>query len=206
MTEGIFRKRVVATQKLTNFRVGIDNYYYRLVDIDNIGIINRKRISRAKYPFYGPYKRLSIVKSPRISYTTGDIVFISGGRNVLIFEGIVNPFAVLKMARNARKQVMISVRSQERERKRIEKQQERERKRIEKLSKLLAYEPVIDEPVIDGQVCGYCSNIIPRNLLYCKVCGSTVYENYEHKKCKACGNTNALKFLFCIHCGNRLNL
>jgi hypothetical protein len=104
VTEGFFKKRVVETQKITNYRIIQNSAYVGLALLEDIVVMNQHRVSESNYTSFGGMRgapRIGAGKSK--SRTVGDLVFIYQGKPHFIFRQINDPQGVSRLAKAARK-------------------------------------------------------------------------------------------------------
>lgn len=108
VTTGLFRKKVIETRYITNLRVSTNRGVVFLNQIDDIVVMNSKRMSQSQYTGYsaGRYTRFGMGNAKSNSRTVGDVVFMSGGKPVVIIDQVQDPHGVARLAKAARKQVL----------------------------------------------------------------------------------------------------
>jgi hypothetical protein len=133
VTKGFFKKTVVETQKITNYRVIQNLAYVGLGLLDDIVVTNQHRVSESNYTSVGGMRG-----SPRIgagkfkSRTVGDIAFIYRGKPHIIFRQIPDPQGVARLAKAARKRVLEELKTAEKMNKaRLQEQQHNSSKKRE---------------------------------------------------------------------------
>ena len=86
VTTGLFRKKVIETRYITNLRVSTNRGVVSLNQVDDIVVMNSKRMSQSQYTGYsaGRYTRFGMGNSKSNSRTVGDVVFMSGEENPLL--------------------------------------------------------------------------------------------------------------------------
>src|SRR5919197_5594157 len=87
LTKGFFHKQVVETQRITNYRVIQNNSQISLKDIDDIVVMNQRRISQSSHmgTYSGRYTRFGYGTSSSTGISVGDVVFMHQGRPYIIF-------------------------------------------------------------------------------------------------------------------------
>ena len=77
ITQGIFKKKVVEIQTITNYRVLRNDKGITFNDIDDVVVMNQHRVSQSNYTgtSYGRYARFGTGSTQSRSKTVGDIVF-----------------------------------------------------------------------------------------------------------------------------------
>jgi len=115
VTEGFFKKRVVETQKITNYRVYQNSANIALSELDDIVIMNQHRVSQSDYSSFSSGRgfRTGFVTSKPRSKTIGDLVFIYQGTPGIIFKQIQDPQGIARLAKAARKRVIIDMKAVE---------------------------------------------------------------------------------------------
>ncbi|HET7284845.1 MAG TPA: zinc ribbon domain-containing protein [Nitrososphaeraceae archaeon] len=113
ITKGIFHKKVVEVQLITNYRVLRDNFGISLQDLDDIVVMNQRRISSSQYTgtYMGRYTRVGFGNSTSRSITVGDVVFMYHGSPYIRFSQISDPNGVARLAKAARKRILQAAKS-----------------------------------------------------------------------------------------------
>lgn len=138
VTEGFFEKRVVEIQRITNYRVYQNSTYIALSEIDDIVIMNQHRVSQSGYSLFssGSGFRTGFGTSKSRSRTIGDLVFIYRGTPRIIFKQIEDPQGVARLAKAARKRVIVDMKKQIIKAKLQEQQNQRQQQQEEEKSSL----------------------------------------------------------------------
>jgi hypothetical protein len=137
LTEGIFKKRVVEVQTITNYRVEQNGRSVMFKDIDDVVVMNQHRVSQSNYmgTYYGRYTRFGMGNSQSRSKTIGDVVFMNQGRTVMRFNQIADPSGVVRLAKSIRKTAVQLLKNEEKRKMQLQKENERDAKVKEKLFK-----------------------------------------------------------------------
>lgn len=108
ITTGFFRKKVIETRYITNLHVSTNRGRVPLYQIDDIIVINSKRMSQSQYSGYsaGRYTRYGMGTANSSSRTVGDVVCMSGGQPVITIVQVQDPHGVARLAKVARKQLV----------------------------------------------------------------------------------------------------
>lgn len=108
ITSGIFHKKVVETRYISNLAVSTSRGRISLSQVDDIVVMNSKRSSQSQYTGFstGRYARYGMGNSKSNSRTVGDVVFMSGGKPVIVIEQVQDPHGVARLAKAARKQLI----------------------------------------------------------------------------------------------------
>jgi hypothetical protein len=143
--EGFFKKRVVEIQRITNYRVYQNSTYISLSELDDIVIMNQHRVSQSDYSLFssGSGFRTGFGTSKSRSRTIGDLVFIYRGTPRIIFKQIEDPQGVARLAKAARKRVIVDMKAAEQiikaklqeQQNQRQQQQEEEKSSLSKLPK-----------------------------------------------------------------------
>jgi ribosomal protein L37E len=169
VTKGFFKKTVVETQKITNYRVIQNSAYVGLGLLDDIVVMNQHRVSESNYTSVGGMRG-----SPRIgtgkskSRTVGDIAFIYQGKPHIIYRQIPDPQGVARLAKAARKTFIENKKTAEKMNKaRLQEQQQQQKERI---SRTTTTTPAISNKGII--TCPRCSSTTnAQGSKYCNNCG-----------------------------------
>ena len=78
LTKGIFHKQVVDIQRITNYRVIHNNSVISLKDVDDILVMNQRRVSQSSYmgTSTGRYTRFGYGTGRSTGISVGDLVFM----------------------------------------------------------------------------------------------------------------------------------
>jgi hypothetical protein len=168
-TEGFFKKSIVETQKITNYRVYQNSDYITLSELDDIVIMNQHRVSESNYSSMssGTGFRTGFGSSKSRSKTIGDLVFIYRGTPRIIFKQIEDPQAVARLAKAARKRVIADMKATEKINKaqlqeQLQKQQQ-QKERISNIRRTTSNNKVI--------TCARCGRTNAEGSRYCNNCG-----------------------------------
>jgi hypothetical protein len=163
ITKGFFKKTVVETQKITNYRVIQNSAYVGLGLLEDIVVMNQHRVSESDYYSFGGSRG-----SPRIgtgkfkSRTIGDIAFIYQGKPYIIFRQIYDPQGVARLAKAARKTFIENKKTAEKLKKAKLQEQQHKKERI--ISRATSSNKVII-------TCPRCGSSNPKGSKYCNNCG-----------------------------------
>src|SRR5437867_7001114 len=108
VTTGFFRKKVIETRYITNLRVSTNRGVVYLNQVDDIIVMNSKRMSESQYSGYsaGRYTRYGMGNAKSSSRTIGDVVFLSGGQPLITIDQVQDPHGVVRLAKAARKNLI----------------------------------------------------------------------------------------------------
>ncbi len=108
VTTGFFRTKVKDNRYISNLKVSTYHGIVSLADIDDIVVMNSKRMSQSQYSGYsvGRYTRFGTGNVKSNSRTVGDVVFMSGGRPVVTIDQVQDPQGVARLAKAARKELI----------------------------------------------------------------------------------------------------
>jgi hypothetical protein len=190
VTEGIFKKRVVEVQTITNYRVLQNDRSVMLKDIDDVVVMNQHRVSQSQYmgTYSGRYVRFGMGNSESRSKTIGDVVFMDQGKTVMRFNQIADPSGVVRLAKSIRKNVVQALKIEEKKNKQLQKEDER----LSKQKKTQTSAVVM---------CNKCKYENDQGSKFCNNCGAKL-EN----ACPNCGKNNPEGSAFCSNCGTNLGL
>jgi hypothetical protein len=175
VTEGFFKKSVVETQKITNYRVYQNSDYITLSELDDILIMNQHRFSESNYSSMssGTGFRTGFGSSKSRSKTIGDLVFIYRGTPRIIFKRIEDPQAVARLAKAARKRVIVDLKATEKINKaQLQEQLQKQQQQKERISNI-------------------------------RIRRRRTTSNSKVTACARCGRTNAEGSRYCNNCGFR---
>jgi hypothetical protein len=164
LTKGFFHKEVVETQRISNYRVIQNNSQISLKDIDDIVVMNQRRISQSSYmgTYTGRYTRFGYGTSSSTGISVGDVIFMYQGRPAIIFRQITDPNGVVRLAKSARKQLLASIKV-------TEKLQAQSQKQINKTTIREIEQTVsVDNTTAN---CPRCNSSNPKASKYCNNCG-----------------------------------
>ena len=117
VTTGFFRKKVIETRYITNLRVSTNRGVVYLDQVDDIIVMNSKRMSESQYSGYsaGRYTRYGMGTAKSSSRTVGDVVFMSGGQPVITIDQVQDPHGVARLAKAARKGLISQMKFEEKD-------------------------------------------------------------------------------------------
>jgi len=121
-------KEVIGVQRLTNYRALYNHYFILLRDVDDIIVLNSRRLSKGTHQSYGRYYRAGA--SSYSSKTIGDVLFMRNGRQVIYFRQIGDPQGVARLAKSARKIILAKITTEQKEEATKEKSTVKERRRL----------------------------------------------------------------------------
>ena len=105
---GSKHQEVIETQIITNLRVMQNNSYYFLHTLDSMMIMNQH--TEFQHRRHKTHSQRSLNSCGVDTKTTiGDVVFIYRGRPVITFNQIVDPSSLLRLAKNARMNMISSL-------------------------------------------------------------------------------------------------
>jgi len=194
LTEGIFKKRVVEVQTITNYRVLRNDRGVMFKDIDDVVVMNQHRVSQSNYmgTYYGRYVRFGTGNTQSRSKTIGDVVFMRRGVSVIRFNQIADPHGVARLAKSARRNIVQYLKNEEKKRGQLQRENERNTKerpfRQRKTQKSVV-------------VCSQCKNENQQDSRFCNYCGAKLQNT-----CPSCGANNLARSAFCSQCGSKLGL
>jgi hypothetical protein len=118
-TKGIFKKRLVSLEEITNYQIKITNYEGEpsqlgsyslpLLEIDDVVVMNSCRVSDGQYTSY--YTRGGNVRAGggRIggrSHTVGDVHFVRNNGMDFVFRNVPDPKGLASLVKSLRKSLM----------------------------------------------------------------------------------------------------
>jgi hypothetical protein len=189
ITKGIFNKHVIGTQRVTNYRVVYNSSEILLKDVDDILVMNQRRISQSQYmgTSSGRYTRFGAGSSRSKSVTIGDVVFMYRGAPYIIFNQITDPSGVVRLAKAARKQILSAVLINEKQKIQSQKMQEDRQKRERAINATVSSSTTsVNVGMI---VCPRCSSTNEKGSKYCNNCGFRLIDIKE----KITADANQLK-------------
>jgi len=193
VTKGIFKKRVVEVQIITNYRILRNDKGIMFKDIDDVVVMNQHRVSQSNYmgTYYGRYARFGTGNTQSRSKTIGDVVFIRQGRPVIRFNQIADPHGVVRLAKSVKRNVIQSLKNEEKKSKQPQMEMERDTK--ERSFRRRARESAI--------ICHQCKNENQQGSKFCNNCGAKL-----QNACPNCGSNNPENSAFCNQCGSKLGI
>jgi hypothetical protein len=169
VTEGFFKKKVVETQKITDYRVYQNSDYITLSELDDIMIMNAHNVSESNSTSMssGTSFPTGFGSSKSRSKKIGDLVFIYRGTPRIIFKQIEDPQGVARLAKAARKRVIADMKATEKINKaqlqeQLQKQQQ-QNERISSISGRTGNNTVT--------TCARCAGTNAKGSRYCNNCG-----------------------------------
>lgn len=110
---GIFRRKVVAVQKITNFAIYQNDLWILLTELFDITVLNIHRRSVRNFMVAAPTGRYGCLSSSLCidhhrmgqcnSVQAGDIIFIrNDGKLTLTFKQIADPYGIVELIKAAR--------------------------------------------------------------------------------------------------------
>lgn len=169
VTKGFFKKTVVQERQITNLRAIQGEGYIGLSLLDDIVVMNQRRVSDSNYTSVGGGRY-----SPRIgtgrstSRTMGDVAFIHKGKPFLIFYQIPDPQGVARLAKSARKRLLEDRKTAEKMNKARLQEEKRRQKELQKERIGLTITTSASNKVI---TCPRCSGKNTEGSKYCSNCG-----------------------------------
>jgi hypothetical protein len=167
ITKGFFKKTVVQERQVTNLRVIQGEGYIGLSLLDDIVVMNQRRVSDSSYTSVGGGRY-----SPRIgtgrstSRTVGDVTFIHKGKPSFIFYQIPDPQGVARLAKAARKRLLEDMKTAEKMNKaRLQDKHRQKEQQKERISLR------ITSASNKVTTCPRCSNTNTAGSKYCNNCG-----------------------------------
>jgi len=189
ITKGIFHKKVVETQTISNLRVRQNDRLYFLHTLDDIIVINQRRESQyhgQRYYYSG--SGLSYGTGGSSGKTVGDVAFIYQGKPVIIFRQIYDPSGVCRLAKTAKRSLVSLLKAAEKNQAKIKREKE---------PKLIKRK---DNSVTIGRhsnaKCYKCGGTIPDDSNFCTSCGTKL-----SSLCSKCNESNPEGSAFCNNCG-----
>lgn len=192
VTQGIFKKKVVEVQTITNYRILRNDKGVMFKDIDDVVVMNQHRVSQSNYmgTSYGRYTRFGTGSTRSKGKTVGDVVFMRQGKPVIRFNQIADPHGVVRLAKSVRRSVVQALKFEEKKNKQL--LGEKEKDIVQQVSKRGG-----------GQwsvvVCSQCKNENQNGSKFCNNCGARL-----QNACSNCGKSNPESSAFCGQCGSRL--
>jgi hypothetical protein len=169
LTKGFFKKTVVQERQVTNLRVIQGEGYIGLSLLDDIVVMNQRRVSDSSYTSVGGGRY-----SPRIgtgkstSRTVGDVTFIHKGKPFFIFYQIPDPQGVARLAKAARKRLLEDMKTAEKMNKaRLQEGKQRREQPQQKERISLTITSASNKVT----TCPRCSNTNTAGSKYCNNCG-----------------------------------
>jgi hypothetical protein len=179
ITKGIFKKQVVDTQGITNYRVIHNNSQILLKDVDDIVVMNQHRVSQSSYmgTSTGRYARFGYGSSTSKGISVGDVVFMYQGRPYIIFKQIADPNGVVRLAKSARKQLLTAIKA-------AEKLRSQSQKEVSKKTTTKRNIKENDRVNNNNNIanCPRCSSSNPKGSKYCNNCGFRIDNNINDTK------------------------
>jgi len=178
ITKGVFRKKIVNTLRITNYRVFLGSSYIGLSLLDDIVVMNQHRVSDSSYTSVGGSRGSPRVGSGRSrSKSVGDVAFIYQGAPYFTFIGIEDPQGVARLAKAARKTLIVNMKAQEK----IDKVRLEEERRLEQLQQK------------------------QEERIMSKTIRTTTRTKTATITCRRCNTSNAEASKYCNNCGFRLD-
>src|SRR5215207_672481 len=195
ITEGIFKKRVVEVQTITNYRVLQNDRGVMFKDVDDVVIMNQHRVSQSNYmgTYYGRYVQFGTGNTQSRSKTIGDVMFMRQGTPVIRFNQIADPHGVARLAKSVKRNVVQLLKIEEKKNKQLQKEKERIIKK-----RPLKQERTQTSVVV---VCYQCKYENKQGSKFCNNCGTKL-----QNPCPNCGKNNPENSAFCNQCGSKLGL
>lgn len=161
-----------------------------LQDIEDIVVMNQHRVSQSDYmgTYYGRYARIGMGSSKSRSKTVGDVIFMHQGRQDIVFSQIIDPHGVARLAKAAKKALILALKAEERKEKQLQK--EREAVMVKRPLK----QSILREQ--STTICLQCNRENAQGSKFCSYCGV----KFQHA-CIQCGKTNPENSAFCNQCG-----
>jgi hypothetical protein len=170
VTEGFFKKKVVETQKITNYRVYQNSDYITLSELDDIVIMNAHSVSESNPSSIssGTSFPTGFGSSKSRSKKIGDLVFIYRGTPRIIFKQIEDPQGVARLAKAARKRVIVDMKATEKINKaQLQEQLQKQQQQNERISSV-SRRPSNNNTVT---TCARCGGTNAEGSRYCNNCG-----------------------------------
>ena len=208
---GIFNRKVVEVQIITNLRVLQNDRAIALSELDDIIVMNQHRESQFQGGRY-------YVRGSGMSYGTGrstgksvgDVAFIYQGQPNIVFKKIADPSGVVRLAKAARRSMLQQIKLVAKQQAKHLKEQEKQRKIAERQQNQLSSKRnsrIIHNGTTEitqseirqkssEQICQNCQNSNPVDATYCGMCGIRL-----PSKCSQCGQGNPTGASFCNACG-----
>jgi Double zinc ribbon len=189
VTQGIFKKRVVEVQTITNYRVLRNDKGITFKDIDDVVVMNQHRVSQSNFTgtSYGRYARFGTGSTQSRSKTVGDVVFMRQGRPAVRFNQIADPHGVVRLAKSAKRNITQVLKTEEKRNKQVQ----RERDTVERPHK----GGRVQRSVV---ICSQCKNENQKDSKFCNNCGANL-----QNPCSKCGKNNLENSAFCKQCGSK---
>lgn len=194
-SSGIFKKKLVAIEAITNFRVFTYNFENDILtgllymnSIDDVIVENRRRRSSSDRvgTFAGSYRKgnfggVSYSHSEGTSRSVGDLRFMKNGETYMIFRYVSDPSAIQRLIKSIQKQMFPKKEIEEF----IRLEKEKNRPELPKTS--------------DGGFCDKCNSTNPPDARFCLSCGNKMIPI-----CLKCKKVNPKEASFCGNCGSPL--
>jgi hypothetical protein len=194
ITQGIFKKKIVEVQTITNYRVLRNDKGITFKDIDDVVVMNQHRISQSNYTgtSYGRYARFGTGSTQSRSKTVGDVVFMRQGRPAVRFNQIADPHGVVRLAKSAKRNVTQAMKTEDKKNRLLQSEKDNDVKTRR------FKQPKEKSSIV---VCSQCQNENQPGSLFCNKCGAKL-----QNACPNCGKNNNENSLFCGQCGLNLSL
>jgi ribosomal protein L40E len=211
VTKGIFNRRVVEVQIITNQRVCQNSRAIFLKDLDDIIVMNQHRESQGQSARY--YARgfgASYGTGRSSGKTIGDVAFIYQGQPSIVFNQISDPYGVTRLAKAVRRSSIQQIKLVEKMDAKLEKEREVEARLAEKSQKRSFHSKKNKSEVLSDKlsynlenssnpmdiICQKCGNANPQDAKFCGMCGVNITSS-----CSKCGRLNPTGSGFCNSCG-----
>ena len=152
--KGVFKKTVVNTMTITNYRACLDSTCIDLDKLDDIIVMNQRTVSESTYSSIGGIARVGSGKST--FRMVGDVAFIYQGRPYIVFRQIEDPQGVTRLATSARKRLIEKIDAAEKMKKAQLQQKQQLKERISTTT---------------PTTCPRCSSTNSQSSKYCNNCG-----------------------------------
>jgi hypothetical protein len=203
---GIINRKVVETQVITNFHVLQSSRSIALSDLDDIVVMNQHRESQFQGGrYYVRGSGMSYGTGRSSGKTIGDIAFIYQGQPSILFQNIVDPSGVCRLAKAARRSMIQSIKLAEKTELKLQKEQERQRRLAEKseiqINRSQKMKPTeVQSTDSNGNtsniICQKCGSANLQDAKFCGMCGVII-----NSTCSKCGHSNPGGSGFCNACG-----
>jgi hypothetical protein len=190
---GAVRQEVIETQIITNLRVLQNNSYYFLRTLDDMMVMNQH--GESQHRRHKIHSQKSVISHRNDTKTTvGDVVFVYRGKPVVAFKQIVDPISLLKLAKNARLNLISLLKTVKgNNSSRVTKKH----MEIFGVSNSYPVKRTHNRSLVSSELkCTKCGELIIKDSNFCISCGYKV-----SFLCLECNHENPSGSSFCNNCG-----
>lgn len=162
LTKGVFKKEVVAVERISNFRVSVNTSTVGLGVLEDVLVMNAHSVSQGSYVSTGRGVRVGMGSSK--SRTVGDVVFMYKGKQHFIFHGIADPHGLVRLVKSSMKTMKAAVK------------EEMKKAGVSSIEELQAKQSGANaipqgEPDATGPACPKCGTATMSGAKFCASCG-----------------------------------